>query len=86
MVELSLLMLFFIGNAQWISASENSNLYRQSQGTQNSSAIRIKEEGGLTTYLTDAPTATTLIITSPVTFNSVPSPTADHVSKIYDEN
>ncbi|XP_045471854.1 MLX-interacting protein isoform X2 [Harmonia axyridis] len=59
------------------NASENSNLYRQSQSPVQNSAIRIKEESGLTTYLTDTP-ATTLIITSPVTFNSVPSPSTDH--------
>ncbi|KAL3283251.1 hypothetical protein HHI36_006399 [Cryptolaemus montrouzieri] len=57
------------------SASENSNLYGQNQNRgQSSNTIRIKEESGLTTYLTESP-ATTLIITSPVTLNPVPSPT-----------
>ncbi|XP_044750861.1 MLX-interacting protein isoform X2 [Coccinella septempunctata] len=62
---------------QLLTNNENSNLYRQCQSpSQNNGAIRIKEESTLT-YLADAPAATTLIITSPVTFNSAPSPTTD---------
>ncbi|KAK9869757.1 hypothetical protein WA026_003489 [Henosepilachna vigintioctopunctata] len=59
------------------SGPESSNLYRQNQNcSQSSGAIRIKEENGLATYLSDTP-ATTLIITSPVNLNSIPSPTTD---------